>query len=373
MRPLGPINLFQPLSQPFRFLNSIAMAPADHGSRTAPPPPISNFLADDLDLFESVLSWARGVVPQTGAYDVAAAEAAMEAGRASVSIQKSYAVAASTAYWAKDEPGVQDCGCITLPTMAPGLASMMADYNARIAAEDSARAGGPAGSAAGSGAGAAAATAQATRAIQAAAAAENLRVHATGLVSAVMFLRHATDFVVSKGFVADLVSRLREGPVAEYLRAEAAKGRPPLPRQATPLSAATSPAGTTPTAAISAAAGAGAAGAPPPAVGGKAPEAGAGALAGQGTVGVVGGGEGKGGGDRYESEWGFGRWSCLAAVEAEHVTACISGVGGYQEVERPWLFFSRERRGRLGVLVWRCGAAGEGGRGRWHALVHLAR
>lgn len=125
-------------------------------------------------------------------------------------------------------------------------------------------------------------------------AADALRTHATGLVSAALLSRPAADFAVSKGFADDLVRRLRSGPVAEYLRAEAG---------------------------VASQASAGAGGR-----GGRAAERRA-----------VNGGAGQSRGGAMEEDEGsrVGRWPSLAAAEAEHVVACLSSVGGYQEVSQP--------------------------------------
>lgn len=125
-----------------------------------------------------------------------------------------------------------------------------------------------------------------------------LRAYATGLVAAALVSRQGVEFVVSKGFAGDLVRRLRGGPVADYLRAEAASvARTGDVEHLSEDVAAVLPAW----------------------VGGwylgdayvtnK-----------KNMVGYVGG------------EIGCGRWPSIGAVEAEHVVACLSTIGGYQEV-----------------------------------------
>lgn len=148
----------------------------------------------------------------------------------------------------------------------------------------------------------------------AAAATSELRVHATGLLSAAMYSRALINSTVEKGFVVDLVGRLRQGPVANHLRAQASRGRTqqgantPLPTgSSTAVNAvvaekenrvADTPATASDGNDRGAADSSGAREAPP----------------------------------ESESEWGCGRWSSMGAAEAEHVVGCVSTMGTYQEV-----------------------------------------
>lgn len=181
------------------------------------------------------------------------------------------------------------------------------------------------GSGSGSGAGAgktfptpAAGSTEATAATTAATPAtaeDSLRTHATGLMSAALaFTRQATDMAVNKGFGNDLLRRLREGPVADHLREEAAAVR-------------NSKRGghvVGDTAAVDS---------DSPPLGGTAPgvkgdgDSGAATVAEGGATRAaeVGATTGEGGKNAEQ-------WSSLAAVEAEHVVACLSAIGGYQEV-----------------------------------------
>lgn len=318
------------------------MAPGEHGSRSTPPPPITTLLTDDLELFEVVLSWARGDIPPVGAFDATAAEAATKKGRQVVRAQMARAdpagkvprvasagpaskatktlrddvnisgaaAAATSVAVAERQPSPPlppQSGLQSGEQPAAAVAGGAATDNSALgtvrpaATEAVVDAAAPAG-APGGGQGAAKSAADRAAAEARAAAATELRAHATGLVSATLLSRQAVDFIVSKGFAADMVRRLREGPVANHLRAEAL-------RAANTGTSAGAPANSQPR---------------PERVAGE-----RGSTTGH-EVGAGGGGEVPG-----VTVRGYGRWSSMAGMEAEHVAACLCGVGGYQEVRAP--------------------------------------
>ncbi|CAN0334597.1 unnamed protein product, partial [Ectocarpus sp. 12 AP-2014] len=326
-----------------RFLCAVSMATVDQGSRTAPPPPIPSLLSEELEIYEQVLSWARGGAPPAsgggGSFDAAAAQAAMEKGRELV---RSNMRAANPEEGSKSGGGDKGKGKAKVPKT--------------VAAEQASR--GPAGGgsassvggtevseAEGAGAGsdvapgttapaespqaavAAAATTPPTAAevlADRASAEAELRAHATGLLAAGLLSRELSDLIVNKGFAAHLVQRLREGPVADHLRADAAKEHHRKASSGDVLARdrGGSAAGNSgdPSVAVGAAAGSAAA-----AGGGD----GAAAAAAAAAVGVaVASAE-------QQPAPTYGRWANVAAVEAEHVAACISGIGGYQEILTP--------------------------------------
>lgn len=297
------------------------MTPAEQGTRTTPPPPISTLLVEDLSLFEVVLSWARGEVPSTGNFDIRAAAAAMHIGREMVRNERKRVIPnASIAAGYHTVTGVQH----------DDPANMVPFEEQVRALEEALRAGMAAAEGTAVGAEAAPWTAAATSA--------RLRAHATGLVSASLFSRNASDFVVNKGFGVHLVRSLREGPVAAHLRAEAARGQRQQRQQqqenrqgagisASAAGVATSTASANQESGADSRVGQSAG----PAQGGDdrgdtSADTGssAGIGAGGAAVAFVGG--------RGSTAQGYGRWSSVTAVEAEHVAACLSGVGGYQEV-----------------------------------------
>lgn len=318
----------------YRFLVAVAMAPGEHGSRSPPPPPITTLLTDDLELFEVVLSWARGDVPPVGAFDATAAEAAVKKGRQVVRAQMTRAdparkvprvasagpaskanktlrddvntsgAAAAAAEPSPPLPPQSALHSVEQPAVAVAVGAA-ADNSAlgtvRPAATEAVVDAAAPVTAPGGGQGAAKSAADRAAEAKAAAATE-LRAHATGLVSATLLSRQAVDFIVSKGFAADMVRRLREGPVANHLRAEALR------------------AGNMGT---SAGARANSQPRPEPVAGERS------SITGH-EVGAGGVGEAPG-----VTVRGYGRWSSMAGMEAEHVAACLCGVGGYQEVRAP--------------------------------------
>ncbi|CAM9799800.1 unnamed protein product, partial [Hapterophycus canaliculatus] len=166
-----------------------------------------------------------------------------------------------------------------------------------------------------------------------------LRAHATGLVAAGLLSRQASDLIVNKGFAAHLVQRLREGPVAEHLRAEAAGEQE---RLSPPGEVAEGNGGGGRGASAAGAAGSGGHAAAAVAASGSAAESSAAAY------GSSGAGAGAGvapwstvmSARAHPSAPGnrspmYGRWTSVAAVEAEHVASCISAIGGYQEILAP--------------------------------------
>ncbi|CAM9968273.1 unnamed protein product, partial [Sphacelaria rigidula] len=161
-------------------------------------------------------------------------------------------------------------------------------------------------------------TAVTTPAATPVAAEDSLRTHATGLMSAALaFTRQATDMAVNKGFGNDLLRRLREGPVADHLREEATAVR--VSKQGGHVVGDTDAAdtGSLPLGST--------------APGGKSDgDSGAATVAANGTIRAAEVGAVVGGGGRN-----FEQWSSLAAVEAEHVVACLSAIGGYQEILAP--------------------------------------
>ena len=430
------------------------MAPADQGSRTTPPPPISNLLSDDLDLFGLVLSWARGTVPPAGNVDSTAAISAMRKGSEAVLEQRmrvdsdfnrtqqlglgmglrsrsrlnpvanagaeagagagtgastgagtgagtdagtgaitgtsnppaATATATSTGSMGDAVAVVAGAGGDNFAARAAALANTPAGWGratetsvAAVAASMEARARGSEEIAAAEEAVPAAEAAQAEEDVAAfalevvEAERETLRAHAMGLVSAAMLSRQASDFIVNMGFAAYLVGRLREGPVAEHLRSEAAQGLLMEGDAANARSmGGVAGVGAVGAGSIGSGGGSGGGGAGSTAavaaetaavadgiatvtssvaaegeaglrrVGIDEQAAGAAAItatAGAGEAGAADGGMSGGGGDAPGTKNnGYGRWSSIAAVEAEHVAACMSGIGGYQEASTVSVF-----------------------------------
>lgn len=271
------------------------MVIADPGSRSAPSPPIATLLSDDPDLFDSLLSWVRGEVPPTGAFDAAVAAATIEKGREVIRKIK-----------AEVDP--------TGAGMAEETAATMTSSGRRGGGDSGGRGAGTASPAE--------TVSSSTRRVMdasvatavAAAATSELRVHATGLLSAAMYSRALINSTVEKGFVVDLVGRLRQGPVADHLRAQASRGRTQQGANS-PL-----PTGTS-TAADAVVAGKENRAADTPAT----------ASSGNGERAADSSGA-REAPSESESEWGWGRWSSMSATEAEHVVGCVSTMGTYQEV-----------------------------------------
>ena len=291
------------------------MLPADAGTRTAPAPPITTILSEEPGLFENVLSWVRGEVPPTAVNppDTAATAAAIEKGRETVRRNKAKV---------EKEAKVEGSSSSGVGRISMGLGEVVVAKEEETVARE-------------------------MKAARAAAAAAELRVHATGLLSAGMFSRSLNDVAVHRGLAADLVSRLREGPVANHLRVEAARGRREQQR-GTSLVVATTAASTATAAATAVQE----------------------EKTGNGTGGEEvsreesrperqarpvrsGNGRGEGGTNAAPealsgSEWGWGRWPSMAAAEAEHVTACVSGVGSYQEVGEQYTHARKQLGGKEG-------------------------
>lgn len=313
------------------------MATADQASRTAPPPPIPALLSEELEIYEEVLSWARGGALPTsgggGGFDAAAAQAAMEKGRELV---RSKMRAANPEEVSKTGGGYKGKGKAKVPSTtaveqaAGGSAGGSASSGGDTEVSGAEGAGAGSNVVPGTTAPAAASpettvaaavtmppTAAEVLADRASAEAE-LRAHATGLLAAGLLSRELSDLIVNKGFAAHLVQRLREGPVADYLRAEAAKEHH---RKASSgdgaLGGGGSAAGNSGDPAVVVAGAAGSAAA----AGGDGAAAAASAAVGAAVASAA-----------QQPAPTYGRWANVAAVEAEHVAACISGIGGYQEV-----------------------------------------
>eukprot|EP00752_Nemacystus_decipiens_P017886 g16035.t1 len=342
-----------------RFLCAVSNAPADQGSRSAPPPPVSTLLNEDLELYEVVLSWARGESPPAAGggagaaaghsgFDAAAAQAAMEKGRETVRVQTAAANPAevqggggvgnsAAPGGGKGKEKAKPSGAGKSPTAGTAAA-------ADIVAEGGSGSGSGGGGGSPKGAGGATAAGGASGDSRAtghgvgesvtggdacspeeptvaeaiadhATAAAELRAHATGLVGAGLISRQLSDVIVNTGFAAHLVHRLREGPVADHLRAEAARerGKSTLAGgRGRSLAVAGAPR---------------AAGVAPSTSGGADPLS---------PSSAVGGGVGDGGATAGAAPGRpYGRWASVAALEAVHVASCISGIGGYQEILAP--------------------------------------
>ncbi|CAM9387787.1 unnamed protein product, partial [Ectocarpus sp. 13 AM-2016] len=333
-----------PLPLLLRFLCAVSMATVDQGSRTAPPPPIPSLLSEELEIYEQVLSWARGGAPPAsgggGSFDVDAAQAAMEKGRELV---RSNMRAAHPEEGSKSGGGEKGKGKAKVPkTVAAEQASRgpagggSASYGGGTEVSEAEGAGTGSGVEPGTTAlvdspqakVAAAATMPPTAAevlADRASAEAELRAHATGLLAAGLLSRELSDLIVNKGFAAHLVQRLREGPVADHLRAEAAKEHHRKASSGDGLArdGGNSAGGNSgdPSVAVGAAAGSAAA-----AVGDDGAAAAAAAAT---TVGAAVASA------PQQPAPTYGRWANVAAVEAEHVAACMSGIGGYQEILTP--------------------------------------
>ncbi|CAM9607807.1 unnamed protein product, partial [Scytosiphon promiscuus] len=356
-----------------RFLCAVSMATADQGSRTAPPPPISTLLSDDLELYGVVLSWARGERPPSigggNGFDGAAARTAMKKGLEVVRTLKAAAHpgvheegsanngeeeqtdvnSASTAPGAGVGAGAGGSSGMSEegePAVVAGAGSGDGSGGGEVGSDE---VGGAPASASAAGAPAigrssppppppAASTTSAAKApaVEELAGAE-LRAHATGLVAAGLLSRQASDLIVNKGFAAHLVQRLREGAVAQHLGDEAASEQDRL-----------SPLGETgvPGEDNGGSVGGGSSGAGAGSAGRAAGVVARGAVSESSAAAFSGPDDGAAAWSAVMSaracpstpdKWipKYGRWTGVAAVEAEHVAACISAIGGYQEILAP--------------------------------------